>query len=93
MIVLREASRSETLVAGAEPEASMVGKQRLGRAVLCARLSKDTKFDVTKNSIQTFLASRDAAGNAIFARYNMKLDSEAQANELAQQCRSCVPAA
>ena len=33
----------------------------LGRPVLAARLAKETKFDVTKRSIQTNLLSRDAA--------------------------------
>ena len=44
----------------------MSGKARFGRPVLSARLNKDTKFDVTKRSIQTNLVSRDAAGNAAY---------------------------
>ena len=48
----------------------MAGKARFGRSVLSARLNKDTKLDVTKRSMQTNLASRDAAGTTIYARYN-----------------------
>ena len=83
---------SESAGAGTgDPEETMQGKARFGRSVLSARLNKDTKFDVTKRSIQTNLVSRDAAGTTIYARYNVQLESEAQANEVAELFRSSLP--
>ena len=64
---------------------------RFGRSVLSARLTKDTKFDVTKRSMQTNLASRDAAGTTVYARYNVQLESDAVAAEVAAQMRACLP--
>ena len=37
--------------------------------------NQDTKFDVSKRSMQTNLVSRDAAGTTIYARYNVQLES------------------
>ena len=64
---------------------------RFGRSVLSARLIKDTKFDVSKRSMQTNLASRDAAGTTVYARYNVQLESDAVAVEVAAQMRACLP--
>ena len=64
---------------------------RFGRSVLSARLTKGTKFDVTKRSMQTNLASRDAAGTTVYARYNVQLESDAVAAEVAAQMRACLP--
>ena len=82
---------SESTNHSGDAEESMSGKARFGRSVLSARLNKDTKFDVTKRSIQTNLVSRDAAGTAVYARYNVQLESEPGANGLATLLRSCVP--
>jgi len=54
-------------------------------------LTKGTKFDVTKRSMQTNLASRDAAGTTVYARYNVLLESDAVAAEVAAQMRACLP--
>ena len=76
-----------------EPEEEMVGKTRFGRPVLSAQLRADTKFDVTKKAVQVNLWSLDAAGKAVFARYNMPLGSETAAGDFAALARSLCPSA
>ena len=77
----------------AEPEEEMSGKTRFGRPVLSASLRADTKFDRTKNKVQVNLRSLDAAGSAIYARYNMSLASEATAESFVQLASASLPSA
>ena len=80
----------------AEPEEEMSAansRTRFGRPVLSATLRADTKFDVTKKAVQVNLWSLDAAGKAVFARYNMPLGSETAAGDFAALARSLCPSA
>ena len=77
-----------------EPEEEMVpGKVRFGRPVLAARLLPNTKFEATKKAVQVNLHSRNAAGEAVFARYNIPLGAEDAATGFATLANGCIPAA
>ena len=76
-----------------DPEEEMSGKTRFGRPVLSATLRADTKFDRTKNKVQVNLRSLDAAGSAIYARYNMSLPSETTAESFVQLASASLPPA
>ena len=56
----------------------MAGNKKLGRAVLTARVLPTTTFDINKKSVQCNLASLDASGKSVFARYNIPLESPAK---------------
>ena len=71
----------------------VAGKVRFGRPVLAAKLRPETKFEVTKKAVQVNLWSTDAAGNAVYARYNLPLGSEPAAEAFANTARACLPAA
>ena len=75
------------------PSCTMVGKTRFGRPVLSAKLKADTPFTATKKAVQTNLHSMDAAGNPVYARYNIALGDEAKAQELVSKALACRPAA
>ena len=49
------------------------------------------KFDVAKKNVQVNLWSLDASQKPVFARYNMPLGSEPEANEFAELARSLLP--
>ena len=61
--------------------------------MLAARLVASTKFEVTKKAVQVNLHSVNAAGEPVFARYNIPLGAEDTANAFATLANSCVPAA
>ena len=78
---------------GQEPEEEMAGKVRFGRPVLSAKLRADTKFEANKKSVQVNLWSADAAGTAVYARYNMPMGAEEAATSFAAMGMACLPAA
>ena len=78
-----------------EPEEEMVaGKVRFGRPNLSARLRVDTKFETaSKKSAQVNLHSANAAGEAVFARYNITFADPAQVAEFVALATGCLPSA
>ena len=76
-----------------DPEEDMSGNSRFGRPVLAARLMADTKFDVAGKATQVNLHSQNAAGEAMFARYNINLGDTAKASSFASLATSLKPAA
>ena len=84
---------SEAVRDTGDGEDEMVGKTRFGRPVLSAKLKADTPFTATKKAVQTNLFSMDAAGNPVYARYNIALGDEAKAQELVSKALACRPAA
>ena len=69
----------------------MEGRKRLGRAVLTARLMSSTTFQQAKRSVQTNLWSKSAAGDNVYARYNIPLPSDEQATAFKKLVESCIP--
>ena len=88
-----EVSDSKTVGDCNDPTDEMQGKTRFGRPVLSALLRADTKADVTRKSVQANLWSTDAAGSAVFARYNIPLGSEEVAAKFAAAVMANRPAA
>ena len=69
-------------------------RTRFGRPVLSATLRPETKFEVLgKKAVQVNLMSADASGKPIFARYNLPLGGEAEANAFASLANSLCPKA
>ena len=81
----------------AEPEdevSASNSRTRFGRPVLSATLRPETKFEVLgKKAVQVNLMSADASGKPIFARYNLPLGGEAEANAFASLANSLCPKA
>ena len=80
-----------TSSADGEAQEGMEGRKRLGRAVLTARLMSSTTFQQAKRSVQTNLWSKSAAGDNVYARYNIPLPSDEQATAFKKLVESCIP--
>ena len=70
-----------------------IGERIATEPVLAARLISSTKFDVNNKAVQVNLNSTNAAGQPVFARYNISLGDTAKAADFGGIANGLVPAA
>ena len=89
--VVQDGTAAEDAEGGGSDE--MIGQKKYGRPVLTARLAATTKFEVNNKAVQVNLSSTDAAGQPVYARYNINIGGVAEAAEFGALANSLCPKA